>query len=406
MPLAIYCAILNQRLDKAILLAVFPPLGFKISLVLWGILEILGVIICLLLFRRLIPAGLPIQVLFTALLLSSFSLLHNLTWGQVGIFTLAAILGMLVLDQAARPLPAAILLALAASFKFYPLIFLIPFAARRDFRFLIYAAAACVALLFLIPGILLGFGDTLRFYGALLDAYRQFDWVVTNYNSQHFPHVLLRLAQAIGYDAMAFLPLLRWIGFGIAAANMGLIFLVQRTRLAYADLWSFQLTFLTIPFVLTTSWPVDLVYLAFAQSFLAWWLSGGIIRVDPAAGAAPDPRTPPPKLTQLASKSGKARSLGSDRQERGQKTQFFECPARRCKLEDPFHLAFQLSCLWRCFTRLTIPQRAALIIPLATFPVIYYVVACMPGYRLPIDWILLLLVGAVVWGLLERNAGR
>lgn len=275
MPLAIYCAILNQRLDKAILLAVFPPLGFKISLVLWGILEILGVIICLLLFRRLIPAGLPIQVLFTALLLSSFSLLHNLTWGQVGIFTLAAILGMLVLDQAARPLPAAILLALAASFKFYPLIFLIPFAARRDFRFLIYAAAACVALLFLIPGILLGFGDTLRFYGALLDAYRQFDWVVTNYNSQHFPHVLLRLAQAIGYDAMAFLPLLRWIGFGIAAANMGLIFLVQRTRLAYADLWSFQLTFLTIPFVLTTSWPVDLVYLAFAQSFLARWLLEG-----------------------------------------------------------------------------------------------------------------------------------
>ena len=50
----------------------------------------------LLLFRRLVPAGLPIQLLFVALALSSFPLLHNLTWGQVGILTAVIILGMLV----------------------------------------------------------------------------------------------------------------------------------------------------------------------------------------------------------------------------------------------------------------------------------------------------------------------
>jgi hypothetical protein len=53
--------------------------------------------------------------------------------------------------------------------------------------------------------------------------------------------------------------------------------------------------------------------------------------------------------------------------------------------------------LWRSFPALSIPQRAALIIPLATYPLIYYFVAYMPSYRLPIDWILLMLAGAAAW---------
>jgi len=52
--------------------------------------------------------------------------------------------------------------------------------------------------------------------------------------------------------------------------------------------------------------------------------------------------------------------------------------------------------MWQTFPSLTIPQRAALIIPLATYPVIYYVVAYMPRYRVPIDWILFILAGAAV----------
>lgn len=259
----------------ATLLAVFPPLGLKTSLVLWGSLQVLCVILCLLLFRRLVPAGLPIQLLFVALALSSFPLLHNLLWGQVGIVTLALLLGLLVVSQRNGRVVAAVLLACAASFKFYPLIFLAPFVARRDTRFLLFAAAACGVLLFVLPGVLLGGGDTLRFYGALIGSYREFGWVAINYNSQYFPHVVLRLAEALGHDARAYLPLLRWIAYGVAAANMGLVFLVQRARLPHADLWSFELVFLTIPFVLKTSWPVDLVFLAFAQAFLAWRLLEG-----------------------------------------------------------------------------------------------------------------------------------
>jgi len=70
---------------------------------------------------------------------------------------------------------------------------------------------------------------------------------MANYNSQHFPHVLLRLMEATGFNTSAALPLLRWTSYGIATINMGLIFIIQRARLPYANLWSFHLIFLSIP---------------------------------------------------------------------------------------------------------------------------------------------------------------
>ena len=258
----------------AILLALFPPLGLTAALVLWGILQVLFVILYLILFRRLVPAGLSIQLLFVALVLSSFPLLLNFVGGSVSVFIIVGILGALVLKERSHS-AAAGLLTFAVSFKFYPVIFLAPFAVRREMRFLLFAVIACVVILFVFPGLLLGCGDTVRFYGALFDSFRESGWIVANPHSQYFPHLVIRLADAAGHDAHAYLPLLRWIAFGVAAANMGLIFLVQRARLRLADLWSFQIVFLTIPFVLKTSWPHDFVFLSFTQALLTWRLLGG-----------------------------------------------------------------------------------------------------------------------------------
>jgi len=52
---------------------------------------------------------------------------------------------------------------------------------------------------------------------------------------------------------------------------------------------------------------------------------------------------------------------------------------------------------WRSFPRITIPQRAAFLTPLVTYPLIYYIVAYMPRYRIPIDWILYILAGVAIW---------
>jgi hypothetical protein len=259
----------------AILLAAFPPLGLTASLVLWGILQAFFVILYLLLFRWLVPAGLQIQLLFVTLALSSFPLLLNLLGGQVSVFMIVALLGLLVLNERGHRSAGAGLLAFAVSFKFYPIIFLAPFAARRDARFLLSAAATCGAVFVVVPGAILGFGDTLRFYGALLGSFRDSGWVTANPHSQYFPHLVLRLTGAMGQDAHALLPLMHWIAYGIAAANMGLIFLIQRARLRFADLWSFQIVFLTIPFVLKTSWPHDFVFLPFTQTLMVWWLLEG-----------------------------------------------------------------------------------------------------------------------------------
>jgi hypothetical protein len=52
--------------------------------------------------------------------------------------------------------------------------------------------------------------------------------------------------------------------------------------------------------------------------------------------------------------------------------------------------------LLRAWPELAAPLRAALLIPLLTFPLVYYVVSYVGHYRAPLEWMLLLLAGAAV----------
>jgi len=276
----------------ALLLALFSPLAINTSLMLWGFLQVGCVVLYLFLFRWLVPAGLRFQLIFVLIALTSFPLWHNLSWGQVGVITTVAMLGMVALLERGRRLSAAALVGFAASFKFFPLIFLAPIAFRRDFRFLLLAALALVAFFLVFPGVLIGPADTLTYYRNLLATFQASDWVVSNYNSQHFPHIILRLADSAGLDLRRYLSLLSLFSFSIAAVNLALVYLVQRARLPHADLWSVHLLFLSIPFVLKTSWPVDLVYISFAQALLAWQLLQD--RSPTSAGEPPDRGQIPP----------------------------------------------------------------------------------------------------------------
>lgn len=51
---------------------------------------------------------------------------------------------------------------------------------------------------------------------------------------------------------------------------------------------------------------------------------------------------------------------------------------------------------WRSWSTLSLPQRAAVSIPPLTYPLIYHVVAYMPAYREPINWLFVLLAAAAV----------
>jgi hypothetical protein len=59
--------------------------------------------------------------------------------------------------------------------------------------------------------------------------------------------------------------------------------------------------------------------------------------------------------------------------------------------------------IWRSWGTLSIPQRAAVFIPLLACPLIYYLVAYMPGYREPINWLFALLAAAAVNSWLGRG---
>src|SRR5512143_1641684 len=163
----------------AIVLAAFSPLGLSTATIVWVALQVLAIILYIILIRRLVPARLPLQLLFVALVLSSFPLLHDFKFGQVPLFMTVALLGMLVFYERGWLVAAAVLFAFAVSFKWYPLIFLALFAARRDVRFLLLAAGAGALLLIVVPVVFLGFEQTYRFYDALWLAYGGFDWVLS-----------------------------------------------------------------------------------------------------------------------------------------------------------------------------------------------------------------------------------
>jgi hypothetical protein len=62
--------------------------------------------------------------------------------------------------------------------------------------------------------------------------------------------------------------------------------------------------------------------------------------------------------------------------------------------------------LRRVLPTLGAPQQAAVLIPLVAFPLLYYVLCYTPRYRVPIDWLLLLLAGVEVWRWFGGDAGR
>ena len=61
---------------------------------------------------------------------------------------------------------------------------------------------------------------------------------------------------------------------------------------------------------------------------------------------------------------------------------------------------------WKSFPRMIAAQRATMLIPLVTFPLIYYVLSVMHRYRVPIEWLLFLLAGAAAWHWMASSEGE
>lgn len=58
----------------------------------------------------------------------------------------------------------------------------------------------------------------------------------------------------------------------------------------------------------------------------------------------------------------------------------------------------------RIFQLLSLPQLTVILVPLLTYPLIYYLVPYMPRYRTPIDWMIFTLAGVEIWYWIGRIA--
>jgi hypothetical protein len=184
-----------------------------------------------------------------------------------------------MLHQRKKRAQAGVLLALATGIKYYPAVFLVVFVMKRDVRFLMWFAVALVVFVCVLPAVALGPVDWLTFEQASGAAFTQHERVITfASNSQYFPHVLGRLSIRIDPQIHGTVFLLsKGVSVLILILNAALIWVFNRRELDDPD-WipNVVLPFLSLPFLLKTSWPHYFVYMPFCQTALlveAWRLT-------------------------------------------------------------------------------------------------------------------------------------
>jgi len=251
----------------ALLISPLGSLPIEQAQWIWGALQVVlaGLLAWVAGFKTLeLPR--PQKLLFLFLFLTSFPLLHNFKWGQISVLMTLCILASMWLYQQDRPLLSALILAFAVSIKYYPIIFLAYPLFKRDFRFL--SAFGISALIFyaVIPSLVLGPQAWVGFERAVSQLITDAKFT-GDVNSQYLGHVILR---SLPFDDAPFKQkvasmLLQSAGGLVFLANIGLIWLAQKKQVKDALVISTGIMFLSLPFIIQTSWSHYFVYLPFVQ---------------------------------------------------------------------------------------------------------------------------------------------
>lgn len=269
----------------AIVLAVFKPLDLDHALVVWGVVQVVlvaGLALAPRLFGMRSPSW---SLLGLGLVLIAFPVLHNFKWGQVSVLLILSLMACFLLYERGRTSWAAGFLAFAISLKFFPAFFLVYFLLRRDWRFVLDAAGMSLLFMVVIPLVLLGAGDTARYYRVLHETLNLAQNHLFDPNSQYLPNAVRRWWAAAAYDGSVEYPALlqgslrfetplRAAGYVLAANSVWLLFRMVRLPALMDDLgrsastWAFVVLSLTLPLIVYTSWPHYFVYLPFCQVFL------------------------------------------------------------------------------------------------------------------------------------------
>ncbi len=254
----------------AIILGVFAFLPLSTSTIVWAALVFLSSVALFVLSSKAAFPDAPFRflVLSFAVFATSFPILHNFKWGQVSVALVLCLVGVLLAQSRGRWILAAFLLAAATSLKYYPAVFILPFLFKKDWRMVVAYGGWCAVLFLGVPALVLGYDAAASFLsqipGEVLDKQRS----AMGHNSQFFPNVIERWISGTGMQGGISRTGLRTAGLLTAEGSLALSFILLRIKIERAMEWSFVLLFLSLPFIVATSWPHYFVFLPFCQFFL------------------------------------------------------------------------------------------------------------------------------------------
>ncbi len=254
----------------AVLLAALGRLPTDAALWIWAALEALATgLLCALPVRRVLGLSGYRTVLYLLVFVTCLPVLHNFKWGQVSVFVTLTVVASLWAYRSGRPGLAGLLLALGVSIKYYPVIFAAWYAFARDRRFLVALVLGTLFFFVAVPAAFLGLGDWWRFQEHAFSSVWKAVWMVDDQNSQYLPHVLQRFSARHGFDVGATgIRVLAWLSEALVVLNLGLIWSLQRKRVADGHELAALLLFLSIPLLIKTSWPHYFVHLPLCQALV------------------------------------------------------------------------------------------------------------------------------------------
>jgi len=252
----------------ALVLHPLALLPLETAIVVWAVVEVL---VTALLFALPVPSlfrakhAVAWYLAYLAVFLTSFPVLHNFRWGQVSALITLLTLAAVYAYRAGRARQAGLLLAVAASVKLYPALLLLTFVARRERRPLLVVFVVVALLMGILPALVLGPEETVRFYVVVYRMVSGSVWIGHDTNSQYVGSVVARLTSIPATRAVG-----GWAGAVIVLADGWAVWRLARTASADdAVMWGAALVFLSLPFALETSWPHYFVYLPFVQLLVA-----------------------------------------------------------------------------------------------------------------------------------------
>ncbi len=252
----------------ALILAPIGTLTLPSAMIVWGAIQFACLVaLCIVSGRgllRLPPLG---MVLYAGLYITSYPILNNIRWGQVSTPITLCVIAAFVAANKNRRVLAGTLLAFAAAIKLYPALFIVYFALKRDVRTCVAFGMAALLFYFAFPVTVLGFSNWLQFEKATSFAVSSVWWIPHDVNSQYVVHVGLRWFQMVFGRAAGDVTaqVVTIVGYVIALSCIAMAWLLQRRRSCEKYGLAMVALFLSIPFVVKTSWPHYFAYLPFCQ---------------------------------------------------------------------------------------------------------------------------------------------